>query len=109
MVFHPKDSLWMSEQPESTRLSAFYHLWCLTEALFKIQSGSGRRRVFLPLVGADGEIGSSGEGWHSCALPHSELSLVLCSDQPLREIHMTELSGLTPRALDGPDRDSSGK
>jgi 4'-phosphopantetheinyl transferase len=109
MVFHPQDSLWMSEQSERTRLSAFYHLWCLTEALFKIQSGSDRQRAFLPLVGANGEIGSSGDGWHSCALPHSELSVVLCSDRPLREIHLTELSGLTPRTLYGPDRGSAGK
>jgi 4'-phosphopantetheinyl transferase len=97
MVFHPKDSFWVSQQPDGERLSAFYHLWCLTEALFKIQSGSDRERASLPLVGANGKIGASGDGWHGCALPHSELSLVLCSDQPLCEIHTTQLTEL-PRA-----------
>jgi len=94
-VFHPQDHGWLLSQPETARLSAFYQLWCTNEALYKLLSSLGRERIFSPLVGSDGTIAAEGCRWHRFSLPHSRLTLVICSDQPLSFIHSLQLNGLT--------------
>ena len=95
LAFHPNDYLWLLSQPDAARASAFYQLWSLREARFKLESGIGRESAFSPLVGADGQIASQGCGWFGYTLSHPDLTLFVCSDRPLIELRKTELTGLS--------------
>jgi 4'-phosphopantetheinyl transferase len=95
LVFHPDEHRWLLPQIGSARLSAFYHLWCTREALYKLMSSLGRQTVLSPLVGVDGAFASQGPNWHRYTLPHSALTVAICSDQPLSALYKIELTGLT--------------
>jgi 4'-phosphopantetheinyl transferase len=95
LVFHPDEHCWLLPQIDSARLSAFYHLWCTREALYKLRSSLGRQTVLSPLVGVDGAFASQGPNWHRYTLPHSALTVAICSDQPLSSLYKIELTGLT--------------
>jgi 4'-phosphopantetheinyl transferase len=94
-AFHPTDHLWLSRQPETERLSAFYQLWCTREARYKLLSNFGREPILSPLVGSDGTFASQGCSCHRSSVPCSGLALVICSDQPLPALHKVKLNGLT--------------
>ena len=96
LAFHPKEHGWLLSQPEAARLSAFYHLWCTREALYKLMSNLGHETVLSPLVDANGVFASRGPGWHRYTLPHSALMVAVCSDQPLSALYKVELPRLTP-------------
>ena len=95
LVFHPDEHRWLLPQIDSARLSAFYHLWCTREALYKLMSSLGRQTVLSPLVGVDGAFASQGPNWHRYTPPHSTLTVAVCSDQPLSTLYKIELTGLT--------------
>jgi 4'-phosphopantetheinyl transferase len=95
LVFHPDEHCWLLPQIDSARLSAFYHLWCTREALYKLRSSLGRQRVLSPLVGVDGVFASQGPNWHRYTLPHSALTVAICSDQPLSSLYKIEPTELT--------------
>jgi len=95
LVFHSDEHRWLLPQIESARLSAFYNLWCTREALCKLMSSLGRQTVLSPLVGVDGAFASQGPDWHRYTLPHSALTVAVCSDQPLSTLYKIELTGLT--------------
>ena len=95
LVFHPDEYRWLLPQIDSARLSAFYHLWCAREALYKLMSSLGRQTVLSPLVSADGAFVLQGPNWHRYTLPHSALTVAICSDQPLSALYKIELTGLT--------------
>jgi 4'-phosphopantetheinyl transferase len=94
-AFHPNDHCWLLRQPETTRLSAFYQLWCTREALYKLMSSLGRDGIFSPSVGSDGTVTAEGCRWYHSSISHSGVALVICSDQPLSLIHRRQLDGLT--------------
>jgi 4'-phosphopantetheinyl transferase len=95
MAFHANEYLWLLQQSEGARLSAFYQLWCTREALYKLMSTLGRGTVLLPLVGVDGTLASHGPGWCCCTLAHFGLTIAVCSDQPLSALRKMELAGLS--------------
>jgi 4'-phosphopantetheinyl transferase len=95
LAFQPEEHSWMLSQPEASRQSAFYQLWCTREALYKLMSNSGRDRIIAPLVGADGALAVQGPGWHSYILPHSALTVAVCSERPLSALNKIELPRLT--------------
>ena len=95
LVFHRDEHRWLLPQIDSARLSAFYHLWCTREALYKLMSALGRQTVLSPLVGVDGAFASQGPNWHRYTLPHSALIVAICSDQPLSALYKIELTGLS--------------
>jgi hypothetical protein len=95
LVFHPDEYRWLLPQIDSTRPSAFYNLWCTREALHKLMSSLRRQRVLSPLVGGDGAFASQGPNWHRYTLPHSALTVAICSDQPLSALYKIELPELT--------------
>ena len=95
LAFHPDEHRWLLPQIDTARLSAFYHLWCTREALYKLMSSLGRQTVLSPLVGVDGAFPSQGPDWHRYTLPHSALTVAVCSDQPLSTLYKIELTGLT--------------
>jgi 4'-phosphopantetheinyl transferase len=94
-VFHPNEHRWLLPQVEAARLSAFYQLWCTREALYKLMSNSGHEKVLSPLVAANGAFALQGHGWHRYTVPHSLLTVVVCTDRPLVAIHKIELTGLS--------------
>jgi 4'-phosphopantetheinyl transferase len=93
--FHPNEHRWLLSQVDSARLSAFYHLWCTREALYKLTSSLGRQVALSPLVKADGVFALEGPDWHRYTLPHSFLMVAVCSDRPLSTLHKVELPRLT--------------
>jgi 4'-phosphopantetheinyl transferase len=95
LAFHPNEHRWLLPQIGSARLSAFYHLWCTREALYKLMSSLGRQTLLSPLVGVDGAFVSQGPNWHRYTLPHSALIVAICSDQPLFALYKIELTGFT--------------
>jgi 4'-phosphopantetheinyl transferase len=95
MAFHADECLWLLQQSEAARLSAFYRLWCTREALYKLMSALGRETVSLPLVGGDGRFASQGASWYDYTLAHFGLTIAVCSDQPLAAIRKIELTRLS--------------
>lgn len=92
--FHAEEHAWLLRQPDSTRLSAFYELWCSREALYKLQSGLEIQRHFLPLITA-GVIADNGCAWRRYSVPRSGLIMIICSDRKLAAIKQVELDGVT--------------
>jgi 4'-phosphopantetheinyl transferase len=95
LVFHPDEHRWLLSQVESARLSAFYHLWCAREALYKLMSALGRETVLLPLLAADNTFTSQGASWYCYSLKHFGLTVAICSDQPLSALRRIEIAGLS--------------
>jgi 4'-phosphopantetheinyl transferase len=95
LAFHPEEHSWLLSQPDAARRSAFYQLWCTREALYKLMSNLGRDRVLSPLVGADGALAVQGQSWHCYILPHSVLTVAVCSERPLSALQKVELPTLT--------------
>ena len=104
LAFHPNDYLWLLSQPDAARASAFYQLWSMREALFKLESGIGRESAFSPLVGADGQVASQGYGWFGYILSHPDLTLFVCSDRPLIELRKIKMTGLSRADWPGGDQ-----
>jgi phosphopantetheinyl transferase len=94
-IFHPNEHRWLLSRNEAGRLSAFYQLWCTREALYKLSTHSGHEQVLSPLVDAHGGFASGGPGWYRYTVPHSFLTVAICTDRPLVEIHKIELTGLS--------------
>jgi 4'-phosphopantetheinyl transferase len=95
MAFHANECLWLLQQSEAARLSAFYQLWCTREALYKLMCALGRETVSLPIVGEDGMLASRGAGWYGYTVAHFGLKIAVCSDQPLSVFQPMELDGLS--------------
>ena len=95
-IFHPNEHRWLLPLNEAARLSAFNQLWCTKEALHKLSTNSGHEKVLSPLVDANGVFASEGPGWYRYTVPHSFLTVAVCTDRPLIEIHKIELTGLSP-------------
>jgi 4'-phosphopantetheinyl transferase len=95
MAFHANECLWLLQQSEAARLSAFYQLWCTREALYKLMCALGRELVLLPLVGVDGTLALHGPGWYGYTLAHFGLTIAVCSDQSSSALQKMELAGLS--------------
>jgi 4'-phosphopantetheinyl transferase len=95
MAFRPDEHIWLLSQPDAARLPAFYQLWCAREALYKLNSALGRGTILLPLVGVDGALASYGPGWCCYTLTHLDMTIAVCSDQPLSALYKAELPTLT--------------
>ena len=96
IAFHSEEHAWLLRQSDSTRLSAFYELWCSREALYKLQYGLESQRHLAPLITA-GVIADSGCTWRRYSLPRSGLVMIICSDRKLAAIEQVELNGFTRR------------
>jgi 4'-phosphopantetheinyl transferase len=95
MAFHANEHSWLLQRSEAARLSAFYQLWCAKEALYKLMTALGRESVLLPLVSVDGTLALHGPGWYGYVLAHFDLTIAVCSDQPLSALQKMELAGLS--------------
>ena len=66
-AFDQDENTWLSARPDASRIRDFYQLWSLREARFKLAT----------------------PGAHCISLAHPQLSVILCSAQPLS--HRPEL------------------
>jgi 4'-phosphopantetheinyl transferase len=96
IAFHREEHAWLLRQSSTTRLSAFYELWCSREALYKLDPALEAERDRAPLVRPDGTLANKGCAWHRYSLPRHGLNVIICSDRKLASIEQVELDGLTP-------------
>jgi len=94
-AFQQDEQLWLSRQPDTARLPAFYQLWSTREALYKLMSTLGRETTLSPLNGMNGQLAQQDCDWHRYASTHSNLTIVVCSDRALSELRQVEITGLT--------------
>lgn len=95
-AFHPHDHRWLLSRPEEDRPRMFYELWSTMEALFKLATHSGSEPSPAAVVGTDGRLPSETRSWHRYSVPHSTLTIVVCSDRRIAPLTKIELHDLTP-------------
>ena len=95
LAFQQDEQLWLSRQPDTARLLAFYQLWSTREALYKLMSSLGRGTTLSPLNGMAGQLAPQDCDWHRYASTHSNVTIVVCSDRALSDLGQVELTGLT--------------
>jgi 4'-phosphopantetheinyl transferase len=88
--FHPDEHAWLLRQTEAERVEAFYRLWTLKEALFKLASNRGEQQHVPTMIARDGQLLSQDDRWFSVGLTHPALSVTLCSARPLRTIDLVD-------------------
>ena len=91
-IFHSNEYRWLLPRNEAGRLSAFYQLWCAKEALYKLSTHSGHTQTSSSLVDGTGVFAFEGPGWYRYTVPHSFLTIAVCTDRPLLEVHKIELT-----------------
>jgi len=97
-AFHSTESAWLRRRPDEDRVAAFYRLWTLKEALYKLMSNLGKVQETAPLVDDLGAPATQGNGWYSHAMTHADIAIALCSTQPLPEITLVDASQLVRAA-----------
>lgn len=95
LAFQQDEQLWLSRQPDTARLPAFYQLWSTREALYKLMSSLGRGPTLSLLNGMNGELAQQDCDWHCYAATHSNLTIVVCTDRALSDLRQVELTGHT--------------
>lgn len=78
------------KQNGADRITAFYRLWTLKEALFKLLSNSGLRSDLPSLVGADGTQLSHGDSWFAFTPEHPDLSIAICSTEAMPHVSLMD-------------------
>jgi 4'-phosphopantetheinyl transferase len=83
-AFHPDEHRFMLSRNDSERTAAFYRIWTIKEALFKL-APDGVAQMQLPsVVDTGGRLRLHGEGWTCSELPHPTLQISICSALPSR-------------------------
>lgn len=95
-AFHPRDHVWLLSHSEEDRPQMFYELWSTMEALVKLETHRGSEPPFAAVVGIDGQLPSATCSWHRYSVPHSGLTIVVCSDRRIAPVTKIELNDLTP-------------
>lgn len=98
-IFRPDELAWLEQHSPELQVAAFYHLWSLREALFKLLSNAGIADRFPELLNAEQKIACDGNGWHSHEFSHPEISCVLCSAHGLSWPRNRMPCEISPEAL----------
>jgi 4'-phosphopantetheinyl transferase len=93
-AFHPAESAWLSRCSDVDRVAAFYRLWTVKEALYKLMSNLGGMQETAPLVDDLGAPATQGNGWFSQTMTHQDIAIALCGTQPLADITLVDASQL---------------
>ena len=96
-AFQRNEQLWLTRQPDNSRIAGFYQLWSTREALYKLMSNLGREMPSSSLNSAAKHNAS--RGWHRRAFMHRGLTAVVCSAEPITQLEKVDLAGLTPADL----------
>lgn len=91
-AFFPAEHSWLLGRTDGERTAAFYQLWTLKEALFKLLSNRGEATTTIPLVDEKGELLSNADGWFSTRVAHQHLSITVCSTLALADIALIQPS-----------------
>ena len=111
-VFRAEESAWLEQQPPELRVAAFYRLWNLREALFKLFSNAGDGSRIPDLLDGGQGVMRDGSGWFSHQMRHPEFFCIVCSMHALPgslepvEVSPAALSAAFDPAL--AERDSVG-
>ncbi|WP_158592283.1 4'-phosphopantetheinyl transferase family protein [Noviherbaspirillum sedimenti] len=90
-AFDTSEHDFIRKHGESERVLAFYRIWTMKEALFKLWSSAGRQDKPPAVINAEGELQLQGDGWTCAFLEHPHLAIAVCSALPLVEITRSEL------------------
>lgn len=95
LAFREREQLWFGARPFTERCAAFYLLWCVREASYKLQCNLGSSAEALRLVDDDSDAHSCRPGVYPYQVPVDDLGLtaVVVSNEPLsgiRKIVLTE-------------------
>jgi 4'-phosphopantetheinyl transferase len=89
-AFDTNEHDFIRKHGESERMLAFYRLWTMKEALFKLWSNAGRSGKPPPAVSSSEELQLQGDGWSCAFVKHPQLAICICSALPLAEIRRIE-------------------
>jgi len=90
-AFTAAEHVWLAQQAETLRQTAFYRLWNSKEAWYKLMSAQGKPVDKLPsLIDADGKFQDSTTDWHSYTFTHAELYLATCSNRALASLELID-------------------
>lgn len=89
-AFDADEREFIRRQSDDARVPAFYRLWTMKEALFKLWSNAGRPGKPPPVVSSAGELQLQVDGWACTLLDHPQLAICLCSALPLAKITRIE-------------------
>jgi 4'-phosphopantetheinyl transferase len=87
-AFSAEEHSWLLGRTEAERSAAFYQLWTLKEALFKLQSNRGGPTSTAPLVDGADKLSVHADGWFSTRVAHPHLSITVCSTLALADISL---------------------
>jgi 4'-phosphopantetheinyl transferase len=91
-AFLPEEHSWLLERTDVERTAAFYQLWTLKEALFKLLSNRGASTATASLVDGRGALLSHADGWSCRSVAHPQLSITVCSTLVLVDIALIQPS-----------------
>ena len=91
-AFSPEEHSWLLGRTDAERTTAFYQLWTLKEALFKLLSSRGEPTRTAPLVNRKSGLSSHADGWFSTRVAHPHLSITVCSTLALTDISLKQAS-----------------
>ena len=93
-AFQRNEQLWLTRQPDNSRIARFYQLWSTREALYKLMSSLGREMPSSCLSRPPDQVDS--QGWHRRTVMHDRLTGIVCSDKSISKLETVVLAGLTP-------------
>jgi 4'-phosphopantetheinyl transferase len=88
VAFESRDRVWLRSQPRTERIAAFYSVWCMKEALYKLQCNLGLNSGDARLLGNETADDSFGPAVYPYKLLLEELGLtgIVFSNQRLSTI-----------------------
>ena len=88
VAFESRDRVWLRSQPRTERIAAFYSVWCMKEALYKLQCNLGLNPADARLLGNETADDSSGPDVYLYKLLLEDLGLtgIVFSNQRLSTI-----------------------
>jgi 4'-phosphopantetheinyl transferase len=93
-AFQRNEQLWLTQQPDNSRIATFYQLWSTREALYKLMASLGREMPSSCLNSAPDQVDA--QGWHRRTVMHDRLTGMVCSDKAISKLETVVLAGLTP-------------
>lgn len=92
VAFGAEEQIWLASQSGEERVAAFYSLWCAREALFKLHCNLRHNAGVSPLLGDEAMSRFQSDNQHQYQLRVADLTVVICSDRQLSEIHQKKLT-----------------
>ena len=97
LSFPEREQLWFGARPHTERCAAFYLLWCVTEAAYKLRCNLRSSAEALRLIDEDSDGSSCRPGVYPYQVPVDDLGItaVVVSNEPLSGIRKMVLTQST--------------